>query len=352
MMLDEVKLGTVLVIGGGGFLGSHIINRLLDGQLADTIITASRNKGLEETAKGSRIKYHAVDITSSSSVQALFEKFKPQVVLHTASPPPRSHRSILDATNITGTQNLLEAARACPETRAFVYTSSDSACHPSPVHQITEEQCTLYTADDFPNHYARTKAVADAAVLAANSPGLSTATMRLPSIYGESDTNFIRQIVESIRNEQWKNQIGLDEKIFEFTYVKSAAEAHILAAHALLSRRPGTDGQAYFITDGVSMPFFDFMRKCYAAAGCTARKEEVKIVPFWLVRSLASSGEWLLWLVTLGKVAPKLRRDDIDHLDTGCHWSIEKARSLLGYEPIADMNEAVNRSMKWGLEKY
>lgn len=262
LMAIEANLGTVLVTGGNGFLGSHIIKCLLASNYATTVISVSRNPKRDSSSVDPRVEHHALDMTSSSSIHALFKTFKPTVVIHTASPPPRSHASILEATNVRGTSVLLQAAQFCPETQVFVYTSSDSACHSSPYQQITETQCTLYTPSDAPNHYARTKGLADAAVLAANAPDLRTATLRIPSIYGEGDTNFVPQIVESIRKNQWKNQIGPNDKIFEFVYVESAAEAHALATRTLLAGRPGVDGQAYFITDGVSQPFFDFMRKC------------------------------------------------------------------------------------------
>ncbi|KAH7356190.1 C-3 sterol dehydrogenase/C-4 decarboxylase [Pyrenochaeta sp. MPI-SDFR-AT-0127] len=344
------NLGTVLVIGGTGFLGSHIIRQLLAGNHAEKIVCASRNIKIESQQRDPRVVHHTLDVTSLDSIRALFSVWKPTTVLHTVSPPPRSHASVLEATNVNGTKTLLDAAKDCPETKAFIFTSSDSACHPSPFAQITEEECKLYTSHDAPNHYARTKGIADAIVLDANSSELRTATLRLPAIYGEGDTNFIPQIVESIQTGNWKSQVGPNDKIFEYVYVESAAEAHILAAYALLLKMPGADGQGFFITDGIAMPFFDFMRKCYAAAGQPVLKEEVKVIPFWVVRSMASLSEWLYWICTFGRMAPKMRRDDIDHLDTGCYWRIGKAEQLLGYKPVVEQDEAITRSMIWGMK--
>ncbi|KAF2255190.1 C-3 sterol dehydrogenase/C-4 decarboxylase [Trematosphaeria pertusa] len=343
-----MRLGTVLVVGGSGFLGSHIVKRLLSANHASHIAVTSRNPKTRD-GKDDRLSYHAVDISSMSEIEALFQEIKPQVVIHTASPLPRSCPSVLHATNVIGTQNLLKAANACPETKAFVYTSSDSTCHPSPFKQITENQCILHTPATATNAYGKTKAIADAAVLVANSPELRTATLRLPAVYGEGDPNFIPQIIASIRNGEHKNQIGPNEKMFEFVYIESAAEAHILAARALLAKTPNASGQAYFITDGEPQPFFDFMRKCYAAAGYPVAKEEVRVIPFWVVMTIASVGEWAYWVFTLGLRTPKLRREDIEHLNTGCWWSEEKAKELLGYRPVVEQGEAVRKSMEWGM---
>jgi sterol-4alpha-carboxylate 3-dehydrogenase (decarboxylating) len=145
-------------------------------------------------------------------------------------------------------------------------------------------------------------------------------------------------------------QLGSNTKLFEFVYVGSAAHAHILAAHALLANRPGAAGQAYFITDGAAMPFFTFCRKACAAAGFPVTEADVKVTPLWVVQTIASLVEWLYWIGSLGTKSPQMRRQEIDHLDSGCYWSIDKAEKLLGYKPVLEQDEAVERSMRWGME--
>ena len=92
------------------------------------------------------------------------------------------------------------------------------------------------------------------------------------------------------------------------------------------------------------------MRACYAAAGCDVSLEEVSVIPFWVVRTMASVGEWVFWVCTLGRVTPAMRREDIDHLDTGCWWSVEKAGRVLEYEPVCGQDEAIGSSMEWGMK--
>ncbi|KAH7132400.1 hypothetical protein B0J11DRAFT_521620 [Dendryphion nanum] len=344
--MDHGKFDTVLVAGGSGYLGSHIVERLLSGDHASKIIIASR-KQPSTIPEGT--EWHPLDVTSKDSVTKLFDVTQPQIVIHTVTAPHLA-RKLQEATTINGTSLLLEAAKNCKKTNAFIYTSSDSACHYSPFRQITEDQAQLYTSTTYNNPYGRAKAIADAAVLSANSPELRTASIRVPVIYGERDHNIIPGFVRLIRKGEHKMQIGPNEKMCEFVSVESAAEAHILAAKALNTSAPGTDGQAYFITDNQPQPFFTFGRKCCAAAGHPVPDSEIKVMPFWLIRSLASAGEWFLWVVTFGFKTPDLRRQDIDHLDGGCWWSTEKAERLLGYKPVIDQDEAIKRAMKWGME--
>ncbi|KAF2110281.1 C-3 sterol dehydrogenase/C-4 decarboxylase [Lophiotrema nucula] len=341
------NLGTVLVVGGSGFLGSHIVTRLLNGSHASSIIITSRNL---RPHKDLRVTCHPVDIASQESVDKLFEETQPDVVIHTASPHPHAPASSLHAGNVNGTRNLLDAARRSKKTTAFVYTSSNSAVHPSPFQQTTEAESILYTASTAPNPYAATKAVADALVLSSNCEGLKTAVLRVPSVYGENDRNFIAQIVTSIRAGKYREQVGPDEKMHETVYAGSAAEAHILAAKALLDGSDGVEGEAFFITDNSPSPFFAFYRRCCAAAGYPVAENEVRMNPFWVVKAFASVGEWVVWIVSLGRRMPELRREDIEHLDRGWWWSCGKAERVLGYRPVMELDEAVRVSMEWGME--
>lgn len=347
--MSSFQFKTVLVIGGSGFLGSHIVKRLQSEYHASKIVIASRQ---QPTVVPEGVEWNSVDVSSPDSITSLFEKVQPQVVIHTAGPNYLAKAKEQEAITINGTSLLLQAAKGCKATKAFVYTSTDSACHSSPTIQITEEEARLNTSKYYSYPYGRAKALADTAVLAANSLDLRTATIRVPAIYGEEDYNFSKQLVEAIKKNEHKTQVGPDTKLFEFVYAASAAEGHILAAKALLTGTPGADGQAYFITDNKPQPFFTFCRKCYAAAGSTVKESEISTVPFWLVRTIASVGEWVVWAVTFGTGTPGLRRQEIDHLDGGCWWNIEKAERLLGYKPVLDQDEAIEKSMKWAVEKF
>jgi sterol-4alpha-carboxylate 3-dehydrogenase (decarboxylating) len=335
----------VLVTGGSGFLGAALVQQLL-ADPATLVAITSRNP----VRSNDRIHLHAADLTSEKDIQAVFDTFRPDVVIHTASPKPTDKAPILARANIEGTKLLLNCAKLCSETRAFVYTSSDSAIEPTQ-EPLTEDKARLYDEDHYVNAYGMSKGVADAAVQAANCKDLRTAVIRLPSIYGERDNNFVPQLVSSVRKKEHKTQLGPNKKLFEFVYVEKAAEAHLLAVRALLDPDTvtGVAGEAFFISDGRSEPFFDFARRCYAAMGYPVAPSEVTVIPMSAVQLMASLGEWAYTILTLGTMTPKLRRVSIDHLDKGCCWSIEKAKQRLGYEPVADQDAAIKRSVDWAL---
>ncbi|KAF5609108.1 C-3 sterol dehydrogenase (C-4 decarboxylase) [Fusarium subglutinans] len=341
----------VLVTGGSGFLGGHVVRQLLSDTGTTVAIVSRHPKMPGDVADESRVSLHAADLTVPSQIEQVFKTFKPYAVIHAASPSYIDTPANLIKANIDGTKALLEAALACANTRAFVFTSSDSAVIPTQ-EPLSEENSVLYDETNAPNAYAMSKAAAERLAIASNSGQLWTAAIRIPATYGEYDMNFVRQLVQSIRRKEHKMQVGNDTKIFEFLYVKKAAAAHILAMKALLDleMREKAGGQVFFISDGRPQKFFDFSRKLYAAAEYPVALEEVTKIPFFMMQAMASTAEWVYWIMTLGYIKPGMRRTAIDHLDSGCCWSLDKAKRVLGYEPVADQDEAIKKTMEWALK--
>ncbi|OAX78807.1 hypothetical protein ACJ72_06883 [Emergomyces africanus] len=166
-----IELGSVLVTGGCGFLGSHVVDQLLNfpseagrgekGQMLqspvrkptgelDTRFAVPRLAGRYPTYKNTKVSvldlrtahnrypgadYYEADIMSTEQLLEVFRKVKPDVVIHTVSPPPmQSAPELLYRINVDGTKNLLEVAGGLKGEwggvcKAFVYTSSSSVVH-------------------------------------------------------------------------------------------------------------------------------------------------------------------------------------------------------------------------------
>ncbi|KAF4455578.1 pyrimidine 5'-nucleotidase [Fusarium austroafricanum] len=208
-------------------------SQLLENEGTVVAIVSRHPKIPADVSDHTRISLHAADLTVPDQIEAVFKKFNPHAIIHTASPSYLDTTTNLVKANVDGTNALLKAATACTKTSAFVFTSTDSAVIPTQ-EPLSEDDAVLYGETNAPNSYAMTKAMAEKLAIAANSAQLHTSALRIPAFYGKHDTNFVPQLVRSIRRKEHKMQLGKDKKPFEFLYVKKAAEAHILAMNALL----------------------------------------------------------------------------------------------------------------------
>ncbi|PMD39567.1 NAD(P)-binding protein [Hyaloscypha variabilis F] len=349
------SLGIVLVTGGCGRIGSQLVKALLSDPTCSVVHVVSRNP---TTNLQANTTYHAVDLCNAEQLAAILEEVKPRVIFHLASPQYLAPDNELWQTNVIGTRVLLKCASECPSVKAFIYTSTDSAIIPAaPGVLQTEETAKLYDEHSKIKMYCKTKAIGDAEVTAANNPPeLLTAVLRIPGVYGGGDDKFMVELLENLKKGQHHVQLGEDKLLYEFCYINKAVEALILAAKALLrelNTRPTknkVNGETFFISDGVSMPFFDFARKVYAFAGHPVAKDEIKVMPLWFMIPLASTLEWAYWVFTLGTKQPELRRWDMEYFTRSVAWKIDKAKKVLGYEPVANQDEILKKCIESCME--
>lgn len=353
--MDIPEATAVLITGGGGFLGSHLIRELLRTQPQCTIYSASRNPDSHPDQQKD-VKYLSCDISNKSQVTALFEKVKPHIIFHTTSPDPLAPLKSQLSVNVEGTINILQAAAACNSTRALVFTGSDSGIAPNQ-EPISEEQAVLYTSDNYSNPYGMTKGIAEALVINADCPELLTIVLRVPGLYGDYDyKNMLPALLTAIKEGQHKTQVGENTRVFEVLDVHKAAEAHVLAAKALLAQdaqlpdAKEVAGEAFYISDGIPTPYWDFFRKCYAAAEAPVQPNEIQKIPLGVAQAIASTSEWAYAVFTLGSKKPAMRRQNMDHFERGCNWKLDKAKTRLGYVPLTqeEQDAAIKRMMDWG----
>lgn len=355
------SLGPVLVVGGCGFIGFHIVRHLLLEPDCGPISVLSRNPAINRL---DGVSYHAGDINSPDAIPRLLSDIKPQVIFHVASPRANNAADEHFNTSVYGTKNLLACAVAAPSVRALVYTSSAAVAR-GYEHFSADETVPLWEQDSKTIPYFKAKALADVLVREANSPldpqgrGLHTVTLRLSMVYGERDNQFIPGQLETVQAGQTKVQLGNGKNLVEPLYVGNAAAAHILAAKGLLASESNptsqkVDGEAFFISDGDPQPFWDYSRRTWRHAGDTTKPEEVTVVPAWIALSMASGLEWAYLIFTLGRKRPPLKvsRLYVQYTIYNTTYNIDKAKERLGYKPVVDHDGNLKRSVKWELENH
>ncbi|MBO8170320.1 MAG: GDP-mannose 4,6-dehydratase [Bacillaceae bacterium] len=221
----------VLVTGGLGFIGSHVVDGLIeDGYrvaVVDNLMT-----GKKEYAHP-KARYYEIDIRDRQRLTQVFKQEKPQYIIHLAgqsSVAVSIENPVADADiNIMGTLNLLELAREW-KVRKFVYSSS-AAIYGEPVtlpiredHRI--KPLSFYGLSKFvPEEYIR---------LYHELYGLSYTSFRYANVYGPRQDPFgeggvISIFIGKLLRGERPVIFGDGEQTRDFVYVKDVARANILA---------------------------------------------------------------------------------------------------------------------------
>ena len=138
-------------------------------------------------------------------------------------------------------------------------------------------------------------------------------------------------------------ELGNNENLYDAVYVGNAAYAHVLAAKALLKDEPlaGVAGEAFFITDDAPIPFWDFQRELYAAAGSSTDLTQVRGIPAWVGMGMVALVKYVYWMFTFGKKLPPkgFRRDVLRYAVEDKRHCLDKAKIRLRYRPLIDKKE-------------
>lgn len=181
---DQGILRSVLVVGGGGFLGTFITEQLLKADLCTSIAVADYNT----RQKLPNVSYHSLNIGDEAAVWSVLAQARPNVIFHLASPLPGAPTAAFETCNVKGTQNLLRCAKESQDVKALIYTSSiEVVANKDRKTPLDEENTQLWTASSKVDPYAKTKAIADAMVRKSNGPDLKTTALRVATVYGGTD---------------------------------------------------------------------------------------------------------------------------------------------------------------------
>jgi len=289
-------MSTCVVVGGSGFLGQALVRQLLSTKrhkwhrivVFDIRKAAAQHNNNNEEV----VIFRQGDIRKVDDLVAAFKGAT--VVFHCATAAPSAenakNKEIMYAVNVQGTWNVIEACKIC-HVPSLVYVSSASVVFSGQDLDGVDESIPLPKRHvDF---YTETKAIAERAVLNANSPELHTCCLRPSGIFGENDPLFVPTLVNNAKRGKMKYYIGDGTNRMDWTFVDNVAYALELAADGLEQRPEEIGGQVYFITNDDARPFWGFLGDILQGLGYSRPQ---KRMPFLLVYILS----WLfLWLSRL-----------------------------------------------------
>lgn len=320
----------ILVTGGQGFVGRALVDRFAD--LGNEVTCADVN----DRPFRADVRFVKLDIRDRAAVHAALAGM--DSVIHNASLVHTKHNRVEDvwAVNLGGTENIL-AACAAHGIPKLVYISSASAVYEGADIELGDETLPYSSISQAP--YADSKIAAEKKVLAFSGTGPTAACAIRPHvIFGAGDNRFIPAILDKAKAGRLNRAVGNRDKLSDFTYISNLVDAVVEAEAAL---EPGSRlcGQAYFITNGEPMAFFDFIEKMLVELRYPPIKGKV---PYWLAYGVAAVAEAIDTLKggTLN-AENGLTRFSVRYMVTHHYFSIEKAKRDFGWTPKVTLAEGI-----------
>lgn len=322
-----------LVTGGGGFLGSAIVRQLRE--RGDQVVTFSRGEYPALASLG--VEQRRGDLSDRGAVEMAAAGC--DIVFHVAAKAGiwGSYEEYHQA-NVVGTENVIAACRAHSIPR-LVYTGSPSVVFDGSDVEGGDE--SLPYPAHFEANYPHTKALAEQAVLAANSPSLATVSLRPHLIWGPGDNHLVPRIVAKGRAGKLR-RIGNRPCLVDTVYVDNAAEAHLNAADRLA---PGAApaGKAYFISNGEPLPLWEMVNRILAAAGVPPETRSISPSVAYAAGALCEG----IWKGLRISGEPPMTRFVAKELSTAHWFDLSAARSDLAYQPKISVDEGLRRLKVW-----
>ncbi len=307
-----------LVTGATGLVGGWLVTRLLE--LRSDVVCLVRDwvpqSLLVRTGLLERVKVVRGDVRDQSLLERALGEYEVDTVIHLAAQTivgiaNRNPVSTLE-TNVAGTWALLEACRRSPAVRQIVLASSDKAYGEQeqlpydevmPLQGLHPYDVSKATADLIARSYAETY-------------GLPVAITRCGNFYGGGDLNWSRVVPGTIRSVLRGRQpvIRSDGSfVRDYFYVEDAAAAYTLLAERLAGERDLT-GEAFNFSNAEPIAVRELVAR---------------------ILGLMGSG---LEPVIENSATHEIRNQ---------YLSAEKARRRLGWRPLFDLDQGLQRTIDW-----
>lgn len=317
-------MASAFVTGGSGFIGGHLIRRLVaDGWTATALARSDASAERVRAAGAEPVKGDLDDVEAMAAGARGCD-----FAFHAAAALGEwGRREDFVRGNVTGTEHALAACRKAGVNR-FVHVGTEAALLVGQPLVNADEREPL--RPDSKAHYSATKAMAERAVLDANGPDFETVVLRPRLVWGPGDTTILPALKEAVAAGRFA-WIGGGRHRTSTTHVENVVEGLVLAATR------GKPGNAYFVTDGEPVVFREFITDLLGTADVDPPGRSV---PVAVARPLAAVAE-TIW-GTLGREsAPPLTRLAVWLSAVECTIDISKARRELGYEPVRTIEEGL-----------
>ena len=305
----------VLVTGGAGFIGSHLVDRLVqEGHeviIVDNLVTGKR-RNINRAAR-----FYKQDV-QSWRLERVFRNERPNVVMHLAAQMD-VRKSVEDPmfdaqVNILGTLNVLQQA-VKHGVRKVVFSSSGGAIYgeqetyPAPESHVTKPMSpyglSKLCGEQYLSYYQR-------------SSGIQVVSLRYANVYGprqdpEGEAGVVSIFIQKMLNNEQAVINGNGRQTRDFVFVEDVVEANLAVM--------GQDTQGtYNVGTGVETSINDLFRILIQHTGSTCKE----------VHGPAKKGEQARSVIDSTRLRHELSWDPKADLSDGLKKTVEYFRERLG----------------------
>jgi nucleoside-diphosphate-sugar epimerase len=319
--------GKILVTGGTGFVGSHLVQRLLEqGKPVRCLVRHSSNL---KYLKDPRIEFAYGGLDDATDWDAAFADV--DTVYHIAGVTFARRAQDYFVANHQGTETIIAAAiKHRRQIKKFVHISSLAAIGPGDKDKPVDEN-TL-PAPITP--YGRSKLMGEEAAMTA-ADLFPLTVVRPPAVYGPRDYA-LYELFKSIA-KGWSPTIGNYDKQISLVHVADLVDGILLAAE-----KEAANGRAYFIS---SDEVYSYKALVEMLAKIFAKRVRSFAIPRPVAYGVAAIAEIG---AAITRKPPIINRDKVTDLSQVC-WgcSIERAKLELGYKPNVPIEEGLRDTINW-----
>ncbi|MFP4085198.1 MAG: NAD-dependent epimerase/dehydratase family protein [Desulfobacteraceae bacterium] len=321
----------ILISGGTGFIGSHLLSRFLgEGNRCRCLVR--RTKNLPAVFNNDNVELFKGDVDDVNSLENIGEKI--DVAYHLAgaghvAAVSRKHSKTAFDVNVKGTRNFIETC-ALTGVKRIIHFSSTAAMGLIRAPKIDE---TMPCRPTTPYQMSKYKGE-QIAIEAGNKLGIEVVVLRPCMVYGPGGKGEFFKFCRLIKNGIFP-RIGMGKNLTPIVYVEDVVQAAVNALYK------GKRGQVFLIASARSHPMVEIHKLICEALDV---RRFYPYVPVWLAYLVAFFMEQIA--IRTGK-PPTVSRMNIISVATGRVFDIRRAMQSLSYKPNMGLRLGITETVSY-----
>jgi nucleoside-diphosphate-sugar epimerase len=315
-------VASILVTGGSGFIGRHLVDELLASGHAVSIFDIK-----QPADEAHKPCWFAGDILDKESLERAVQAARPEIVVHLAAHAEIQCRNIADYASIhEGTRNVLDVLGKAATVRRLMHVSTQLVVGPGHYPEC-ETDLRPYTL------YGQSKAMAEQEVRNRALP-IEWVIIRPTNSWGPYHPSFPRSVWLYLSKRYYLHPAGPRSAMRSYGYIGNAVNQFI----AIMNATAGSvHGRVFYLGDGAIDSALWLDEFSMQLTGVPTRR-----APLWFLKLLARGGDAL---ESFGYAAP-LDSERLMRMSTDYHVPLEPTLTLAG-PPRISLAAGVARTVSW-----